>query len=112
MGPRFDRRRFVPYVAMHEFEALLFSDCEGFARSVGRPSLAPSLQTIRDSCASPEDIDDSPHTAPSKRIQTIMPKYQKPHHGKLAAKEIGLPAMRAACPQFRRWLERLEEMGA
>ena len=27
MGGGFDRRRFLPYVAMHEFEALLFSDC-------------------------------------------------------------------------------------
>lgn len=112
MGPRFHRRRFVPYVAMHEFEALLFSDCDGFARSVGKPSLAPSLKTIRDSYTSPEDIDDSPNTAPSKRIEMIMPEYQKALYGNLAAIEIGLPAMREACPRFRRWLERLEEIGA
>jgi hypothetical protein len=27
MGGRFDPRRFVPFVVMHEFEGLLFSDC-------------------------------------------------------------------------------------
>ena len=34
MGAAFDGRRFVPYVMMHEFEALLFSDCDAFARAV------------------------------------------------------------------------------
>ena len=48
MRPRFDRCRFVPYVTMHEFEALLFSDCVGLARGIGQPDLASSLQAIRD----------------------------------------------------------------
>ena len=74
--------------------------------------MAASLQAIRDSCASPEEIDDSPHTAPSKRIQQILPEYQKPLHGTLAAREISLPAMRAECPVFRRWMERLDRLGA
>ena len=111
MGPGFNPRRFVPYVVMHEFEALLFSDCARFARGIGRPDTAASLQAIRNSHASPEEIDDSPHTAPSKRVQGILPTYQKPLHGNLAALEISLPAMRGACPGFRRWLERLERLG-
>ena len=41
MGARFaEADRFVPYVMMHEFEALLFSDCEGFARGIDRPEVA------------------------------------------------------------------------
>ena len=112
MGPRFHPRRFVPYVVMHEFEALLFSDCVRLARSVGQPDLASSLQAIRNSFTSPEEIDDSPHTAPSKRIEKSIFRYQKPLHGNLAALEIGLRAIRAACPGFRRWLERLEKLGA
>lgn len=111
MGPNFDARRFVPYVVMHEFEALLFSDCDGLARGIGRADAADTLQAIRDSHASPEEIDDSPYTAPSKRIQGILPTYQKPLHGNLAALEISLRAMRGACPGFRRWLERLERLG-
>ncbi len=108
MGTSFDLRRFIPYVVMHEFEALLFSDCDGFARGVVRPDLAPSFQAIVDHCGTPEEIDDSPDSAPSKRIEEILPAYQKPLHGNLAALEIGLCAMRSACPGFRRWLERLE----
>lgn len=73
-----------------------------------RPDLAPSFQAIVDHCGTPEEIDDSPDSAPSKRIEEILPAYQKPLHGNLAALEIGLCAMRSACPGFRRWLERLE----
>ena len=78
MGTSFDRRRFIPYVVMHEFEALLFSDCDGFALGVGHPELTSSLQAIRDRYGSPEEIDDSPHSAPSKRVEQILPAYQKP----------------------------------
>ena len=31
-----DARRFIPFVVMHEFEALLFSDCGRFANGIGR----------------------------------------------------------------------------
>jgi|SRR5215472_9063065 len=47
MGPDFDGRRFLPFVVVHEFEGLLFSDCEAFARGVGRETLAQSFQNIR-----------------------------------------------------------------
>ncbi len=35
LGQKDNPQRFVPFVTMHEFEALLFSDCSIFARSVG-----------------------------------------------------------------------------
>lgn len=108
MGPGFDRRRFVPHVTMHEFEALLFSDCERFGAGIGRPDLGPRLQDIRDAFANPEEIDDSPVTAPSKRIEGLMPGYRKPLLGTHAALEIGLSRMRGCCPHFAGWLARLE----
>jgi hypothetical protein len=37
MGSRFDARRVIPFVVMHEFEGLLFSDCGAFSRGIGRP---------------------------------------------------------------------------
>lgn len=110
MGSSFNPHRFVPYVMMHEFEAMLFSDCEAFASGIGSPSLAPSLQAIRDGFASPEEIDDSPTAAPSKRISALVPAYQKPTQGTLAIQEIGLDTIRAECPHFRTWLERLESL--
>ena len=108
MGGTFNSGRFIPYVMMHEFEAMLFSDCEGFGRGIGRVDLVQPLQAIRDQFAHPEEIDDSPHTAPSKRIEHLMPNYQKPLMGNLAALEIGIHAIRRECPHFEEWLERLE----
>lgn len=108
MGNNFDPRRFLPYVMMHEFEALLFSDCELFARGIGRQDLAPRFQQIRNGFETPEEIDDSPATAPSKRVLALVPGYEKPLMGALAVLEIGLDAIRAQCPHFRSWIERLE----
>lgn len=93
---------------MHEFEGLLFSDCPRFAEGIGRPDLAPQLQTIRDTFHSPEEINDSPLTAPSKRVTALVPGYEKPLLGTLAVLQIGLDAIRAECPLFRQWLKRLE----
>ena len=95
---------------LHEFEALLFSDCTGFARGMERPDLVPRLQTICDGFSCPEEIDDSPVTAPSKRVTALMPEYQKPLMGTLAALEIGLATIRAECPHFRNWMVRLERL--
>ncbi len=100
--------RFVPYIVMHEFEALLFSDCTAFAAGVYRSDLASAFQQIRNQFASPEEINDSPQTAPSKRIKNLIPGYQKPLLGTLAALEIGLPRMRSECPRFSEWMNKLE----
>lgn len=112
MGSSFDTRRFVPFVMMHEFEALLFSDCQAFARGIGVSELAPRLQAIRDQFTTPEHINDSPVTAPSKRILDLLPSYNKPWQGNIAALEIGLEPIRQACPHFNGWLVRLEHLVA
>ena len=111
MGDSFDRRRFIPYVVMHEFEGLLFSDPEGFGRGIAKGDLAPDFMAIRDEFDTPEHINDSPDTAPSKRVLGLFPGYQKPLLGTLAASEIGLDAIRRECPQFSDWIGRLEERG-
>jgi uncharacterized protein DUF4276 len=112
LGDNFDSRRFVPYVIMHEFEGLLFSDCEKFANGIARPDLRVSFQHIRDGFATPEEINDSPITAPSKRVQTLVPSYEKPLFGALAVLAIGLDRIREECPNFRHWIETLEALPA
>ena len=110
MGTGFNPNRFVPYVMMHEYEAMLFSDCESFGQAIGQRDLIGDFQAIRDDFTSPEEIDDSPITAPSKRIESLMPAYQKPTMGVQAAQNIGLEAIRRECPHFADWLERLESL--
>ncbi len=112
MGTDFDITRFLPFVVVHEFEGLLFSDCAAFARGICRPDLEPSFSQIRQSFATPEEIDDSPVTAPSKRVEELVPGYEKPLLGALAILEIGLDPIRAECPHFDGWLHQLESLVA
>lgn len=109
LGNDLQAARFVPFVLMHEFEALLFSDCLAFAKGVGRSDLAEAMQLVRNQFGSPEEINDSPATAPSKRVELLIEGYQKPLYGNLAALEIGLARMRIECPQFGSWVTRLEQ---
>ena len=110
MGAGFDSRRFAPFVVMHEFEGLLFSDCTAFSRGISRPDLEADFQKIREQFATPEEIDDSPETAPSKRIEALVQGYEKPLLGVLAVLEIGLNRIRAQCPHFDGWLKKLESL--
>ena len=108
MGANFDRRRFIPYVSMHEFEALLFSDCRRFAESVGRPDIAGEMEAILTQFGGPEAIDDSQETAPSKRILQLLPGYRKVAMGATAIQNIGLADIRGRCANFAEWVEQLE----
>ena len=107
----FDPRRFVPYVVMHEFEGLLFSDPGKFALGIGRPELSDEFQSIRNEFTTPEEINDSPLTAPSKRVLSLYPRYQKPLMGAQAVREIGLDVIRGECPLFDGWIGELETLG-
>ena len=99
--------RFLPYIQVHEYEALLFSDPDGFAEGIGQQELSSQFHAIREECGNPEEIDDDPNTAPSNRITACHPRYSKVIDGTLAAQQVGLAAMRAECPHFREWLEKL-----
>lgn len=107
--------RFIPYVQMHELEALFFSDPESLgdvlARDARPQRIQRQLQRIADAFATPEQIDDDPATAPSKRIRALAPDYQKVTDGNIAARRIGLRAMRRKCPHFDKWVCRLEALG-
>lgn len=100
---------FRPYVQLHEFEALLFSQPSAFELFFS-PREILRLQVIRNAYQTPEDINNSPHTAPSKRILGIYDAYEKVFQGILIAKIIGLERMRADCPRFSAWLSELERL--
>ncbi|EKS69116.1 DUF4276 family protein [Caballeronia zhejiangensis] len=103
-------RRFIPYVQMYEFEGLLFSHPERLADAIGQPALNQEFRRIRDAFDSPESINNSPMTAPSKRILNHFEGYDKPVYGSIAALEIGLAAIRNECPRFDEWLNRIEAL--
>jgi len=77
------------------------------ARAIKQDHLADQLQAVRDSFPTPEDINDDPVSAPSKRIIALYPRYNKVVEGGIAAQIIGVDRMRAQCSHFRAWLDRL-----
>jgi hypothetical protein len=103
-------RNFIPNLMVHEFEALLFADTQKFSDWEDDRRVIQNLVDIAVGYNTPEDINDSPHTAPSKRILKLMPHYDKVVHGSLIAYGIGLDAMRASCPHFAAWLVNIESL--
>lgn len=102
-------RRFIPHLSMFEFEALLFSEPDVLARHTGVPILR--IRKILDECREPENIDDSPQGAPSKRLAALAGRFRKTKTGIAIAREIGVERMGAACPLFAGWIRRLEGLG-
>lgn len=103
-------RRFIPYVQMYEFEGLLFSCPKRLASGINQPALEDKFLHIRNKFDTPETINNSPMTAPSKRLLKLYEGYEKPLHGSLAAIEIGLPAIRSECARFDAWLRHIEAL--
>ena len=105
-------RKLIPYIQLHEFEALLFSDVSCFGDLEDAPDgVVEVLSKVRERFETPEDIDDGRATAPSKRILAAIPDYDKVDHGSEVAQRIGLPGIRVKCLRFDRWVRRLEALG-
>ncbi|MCB9078812.1 MAG: DUF4276 family protein [Anaerolineaceae bacterium] len=104
--------RFLPYIQLHEFEALLYCDLSQLARRIAKTEkVFAKLQREVDGLA-PEEINEGDATAPSKRIIKYVPLYErlKVRVGAPAAAAIGLNALRAGCPHFNEWVSRLERL--
>ena len=104
-----DPSRVFAYVQRHEFEGLLFSEVDAFrVLPDATPQSLRALRDIRAQFPTPEDIDDGPESAPSKRIEATFPRYRKKTFGPLVAEDTGLEKIRAECPRFDGWVTRLE----
>lgn len=108
-GDHDSERRFIPYVSMFEFEALLFSDAKTLARKLNVPPI--EVEKILSRCGEPEKINDKSQTAPSKRLETLSKqKFKKTVTGINIAQTIGIDKMRKACPIFNKWITELENL--
>lgn len=101
---------FLANLMVYEYEALLFTQPSMFAQWTDDARVVTALNAAVASAGSPEAVNDSPQTAPSKRILAVMPGYQKTFHGPLIACDIGLDAMRQECPHFHAWLLAVEAL--
>ena len=105
-----NHRKFVPYLSLHEFEALLFSYPAEIAGVAPEQDVKNELISIRRSFASPEEINDDPKTHPAARISGLIPTFRKLPHSPLIAGRIGIAQIRNECRHFDGWLTTLENI--
>jgi len=102
--------RFIPNMAIHEFEAFHFSDSAVLASALDIPE--ETVVAVLNECGEPEAINNNRETAPSKRLDHLSKsdKFPKTTTGIAIAKEIGIETIRKKCPVFNAWLETFEEI--
>lgn len=105
--------RFIPYIQLHEFEALLFCGIS-YIMKLYPESKKRCDQLIRDlqKTGNPELINDGRSTAPSKRIIKAVEgsgkaHYNKPKTAKYVTGQIGIDQLRSKCKHFNDWINRL-----
>jgi hypothetical protein len=110
------RTRFIPYIQVYEFEALLFSDAAIFENSFEKSEFLDYDYLIQTLKINPEEINDGKLTAPSKRLERIIKGYKseeenfKVFYGSLIAHDIGIEKIRQKCPRFNIWIDKLENI--
>ena len=106
--------RFMPYIQLHEFEALVLADPGKLGNEYFEHDEA--IRTLQDilqkSDGNPELINDQPETAPSKRILRCIPEYDKVSIGADLAGENGIDFLKRQCPHFRSWVQSLEQLSS
>jgi hypothetical protein len=100
--------RFIPYVSMHEIEALYFSDPASISQIMNIERA--EIESILRKCGEPEAINDSSETAPSKRLKKLSPKFNKITTGVDIAKAVNIQRMRERCPLFNEWISKIENL--
>ena len=102
------RYRFIPYVQLHEFEALLFNNIEVFDEMFEFEQYdRAELLNILDEFPDPEMIDQGTETSPSHRLIKIIPAYRKVIQGNAIAEKIGIEQIRQKNKHFNDWIEQL-----
>ena len=104
------QHRFMPYIQLHEFEALLFSDLSILKREIPASDFTNiiDLDILIHLNLNPELINDTPGNAPSYRLKRLIKGYNKIVHGAILAEKIGLDRIRQKCERFNHWLSQIE----
>jgi len=97
------------HLMLHEFEGILFSNPSSFSL-IADSSIVSRIQAIRNSFPTPEHINNSAETAPSKRLMALMPDYAKVKNGVLLSKEMGIDLIIQNCPHFKEWIQMIRSI--
>ncbi len=107
----FARARFIPFLTLHEFEALLFSNPALIAAHFGETASKQTLLISELSqLGNPEDINHGEQTHPAARLKALG-AYGKVRDGVTLAGKVGIEAMLEKCPHFATWVNQLKTLG-
>lgn len=107
--PAYPENFFIPYLQLHEFEALFYCDLgklKEFYISAGEQRAIDHLIKSVNGIA-PEDINNGPDTAPSKRLLNTI-AYRKGENAVGILENIGIEKMMDMCPHFSGFVEALK----
>lgn len=108
-----DDVRFLPYIQLHEFEALILSKPQELQYEYfeHEDSINELIELLKNK-GNAELINDKPETAPSKRIIKLIPEYEsnKVSVGATIAGMIGVDWLRKNCAHFNDWLSQIENI--
>ncbi|UJW34276.1 DUF4276 family protein [Saccharothrix sp. AJ9571] len=107
LAARIGDHRFIPNLILQETETWVFAAGDELAELRGTPELAERLRADTAAAGGAELVNDSPETAPSKRLIAYCGGYAKVVEGPLAIEDLGLERLTQRCPHFAQWLARL-----
>ncbi len=112
IADHFQDGRLLPFLALHEFEAWVFSCPTTLPLVMADEATQTAFAAVCGQYRTPEQINERPGHNPAARITAIYPAYRKTLHGPTATNRIGLSKIRTQCPHFHNWLHKLEEYAA
>ncbi len=101
------KKVYFPYIQLHEFEALLFSDLDAVQKFYFETDIN-SLRECVETGGNPELINNGEKTSPSKRILSCISNYDKVTDSVSILKEIGVDKLKESCKHFSEWIDGLE----
>ena len=120
--------RLVPYIQLHEFEALVLANLPRLLAMIAQQASADEADVLEETrqrfhdlgvttcdAGGPELVDEG--NPPSRRIddaggELLHYPGNKVTYGAVAASDLCLALMRERCPHFGAWVSRLEKLGA
>ncbi|NJD03907.1 MAG: DUF4276 family protein [Ruminiclostridium sp.] len=104
--------RFIPYIQLYEFEALVLSEPKNMEWEYMEhdKQIKRIIEIVASKHGNPELINCGYNTAPSKRILKEIPEYDKVIAGPNIIQKIGLDIVRMKCKHFNSWISELEKL--
>lgn len=107
---------FIPYIQLHEYEALVFAGLDylkdEYPNSERMKKIVEQLKSLLQSKHNNPELINT-QKSPSKYIIDSLDglhKYNKPKSGSAIAAKVGILKLKEQCRHFREWIEKLEKL--